>query len=230
MAVVMGAWYIQWRWTSSINFDALWIALPLIVAETGAFIGLVLFVFTIWRVDDVEQQTPPDCITQCHSGENRDPNPVSVDVFFPTFDEDVDLVRLSLRDAAQIHYPYDITIKIHVLDDGNRLEMRQLAEEMGCNYITRSNNIGFKAGNMRNAMEQTSGDFILICDADTRPFPTILEQTLGYFRDPDVAWVQTPQWFFDLPEGRRLPDALAGRFGVHGAHVGSAMQTVACDN
>ena len=55
MAIVTGAWYIQWRWTSSINFDALWIALPLIIAETGAYIGLVLFVFTIWRVDDVEQ-------------------------------------------------------------------------------------------------------------------------------------------------------------------------------
>ena len=226
IAVITGAWYIQWRWTSSINIDALWIALPLIVAETGAYIGLVLFVFTIWRVDDTEKKSPPSCITQCHSGENRAPAPVSVDVFFPTYDEDVDLVRLSLQDAANIHYPHDIKIKIHVLDDGNRPEMRSLAEEMGCNYITRNNNIGFKAGNMRNAMEQTSGDFIVICDADTRPFPTILEQTLGYFRDPDVAWVQTPQWFFDLPEGKRLPDKLANKFGDRGTKLGRAVEKI----
>lgn len=224
MAIVTGAWYIQWRWTSSINFDALWIALPLIIAETGAYIGLVLFVFTIWRVDDVEQRSPPFCITQCSSGERRDPALVSVDVFFPTYDEDIDLVRLSLQAAANIRYPHNINIRTHVLDDGNRPQMKALATEMGCNYITRDNNIGFKAGNMRNAMEQTSGDFILICDADTRPFPTILENTLGYFRDPDVAWVQTPQWFFDLPEGKRLPDALQKRLGKRGQRLGSFVE------
>lgn len=206
--------------------DALWIAIPLILAETGAYIGLILFAFSVWRVDDVQPRSAPACISECHSGENRHPGPVSVDVFFPTYDEDVDLVRLSLRDAAKIRYPHDINIKIHVLDDGNRPQMKQLAHEMGCNYITRDNNIGFKAGNMRNAMEQTSGDFILICDADTRPFPTILENTLGYFRDPNVAWVQTPQWFFDLPEGRRLPESLAQRFGVAGRRIGLAVERI----
>jgi len=196
----------------------------LLLAETGAYIGLILFVFSIWSVDDVEPKDAPACITECHSGENRQKAPVSVDVFFPTFDEDVELVRLSLADAANIRYPHDINIKVHVLDDGNRPQMKQLAQEMGCNYITRDNNIGFKAGNMRNAMEQTGGDFILICDADTRPFPTILENTLGYFRDPDVAWVQTPQWFFDLPEGKRLPDALAKRFGEKGDRFGRRIE------
>ena len=224
IAVVTGAWYIQWRWTSSLNFDALWVALPLVIAETGAYIGLVLFVFTIWKTEDYERKAPPECITECNSGENRDPGPVSVDVFFPTYDEDVDLVKLSLIDANNIVYPHDIRIKVHILDDGNRPAMQELAAEMGCNYITRTNNAGFKAGNMRNAMEQTSGDFILICDADTRPFPTILQNTLGYFRDPDVAWVQTPQWFFDLPEGRRLPTVLQSWFGNGGAKVGHGVE------
>ncbi|MBD4382392.1 glycosyltransferase, partial [Xanthomonas citri pv. citri] len=71
-------------------------------------------------------------------------------------------------------------------------------------YITRQSNIGYKAGNLRNGLEHTDGDFLIICDADTRVFPTLLSHTLGYFRDPDVAWVQTPQWFFDLPEGEDL--------------------------
>jgi len=226
VAIVSGAWYIQWRWSSSINFDALWIAIPLLLAETGAYIGLILFAFTIWRIDDIQAKEPPACITECHSGENRQQMPVSVDVFFPTFDEDVELVRLSLSDAEKITYPHKINIKVHVLDDGNRVEMKQLAEEMGCNYITRDNNIGFKAGNMRNAMEQTGGDFILICDADTRPFPSILENTLGYFRDPDVAWVQTPQWFFDLPEGKRLPEYMAKKFGDTGDRVGRYIERI----
>lgn len=71
--------------------------------------------------------------------------------------------------------------RIHVLDDGKRAEMRRVAEQEGVNYLSRENNIGFKAGNLRNGLEHTDGDFIVICDADTRVFPSILTDTLGYF-------------------------------------------------
>ncbi len=221
IAVFTGAWYLHWRWTSSLNFEALWFSIPLVVAETGAYIGMLFYVFNIWHVADTRKQSAPACISECYSPTDVSSSvqrPLLVDVFFPTYDEEESLVRLSLEDAKKISYPHSIDIRIHVLDDGNRPTMRALADELGCNYITRDNNIGFKAGNMRNAMEQTSGDFIVICDADTRPFPTILEHTLGYFKDPNVAWVQTPQWFFDLPEGRPLSDVLA-RFGSTGRVV-----------
>lgn len=235
IAIVTGAWYLQWRWTSSLNFDALWFSIPLVLAETCAYIGLLLYVFNIWHVADTDKKPAPGCISECQlsvdSSNAHKPGtdksivrrPISVDVFFPTYDEDESLVRLSLEDANKITYPHDIDIRIHVLDDGNRPAMRALAEEQGCNYITRDNNIGFKAGNLRNAMEQTIGDFIVICDADTRPFPTLLENTLGYFTDPDVAWVQTPQWFFDLPEAQPVSSILA-RFGQPGKLAGRAFK------
>lgn len=89
-------------------------------------------------------------------------------------------------------YPFPIDYRIHVLDDGRRPEMKAVCEEEGVNYISRQTNIGFKAGNLRNGLEQTDGDFIVICDADTRVFPTLLSHTLGYFRDPDVAWYRHP--------------------------------------
>ncbi len=226
MAVVIGAWYIEWRWTESLNFEALWFALPLVLAETGAFIGLVLFSFNLWRTEDVQQNSAPGCITEVIGSIEDKPRRLSIDVFFPTYDEEPELVRLSIEDALSIRYPHPINMKIHVLDDGKRPEMQALAEELGCNYITRSSNIGFKAGNMRNAMEQTSGDFILICDADTRPFPTILEHTMGYFRDPDVAWVQTPQWFFDLPEGIPLTEWCRRKIGKPGVIGGRLIEKI----
>ena len=227
IAVFTGAWYLQWRWTSSLNMEALWFSIPLVVAETGAYIGLLFYVFNIWHVSDTEKKQPPACISECHASDDSTVvnRPVSVDIFFPTYDEDESLVRLSLTDALRISYPHRIDIRIHVLDDGNRPTMRALAKELKCNYITRDNNIGFKAGNLRNAMEQTSGDFIVICDADTRPFPTLLENTLGYFTDPEVAWVQTPQWFFDIPEAQPVSEVL-GRFGAPGRVVGSALKKV----
>ena len=230
IAVVTGAWYLQWRWTSSLNFDALWFSIPLVLAETCAYIGLLLYVFNIWHVADTGKKPAPACISECHAKSDKPgadkslvKRLISVDVFFPTYDEDESLVRLSLEDAGRITYPHDINIRIHVLDDGNRPAMRALAEELGCNYITRDNNIGFKAGNLRNAMEQTVGDFIVICDADTRAFPTLLENTLGYFTDPDVAWVQTPQWFFDLPDAQAV-DTILARFGKPGRLAGRAFK------
>lgn len=229
IALALGAWYIVWRWTHSINVDALWFAVPLLFAETCAYLGLILFAFNLWKVEDTPQQSPPRFISECvremddlHSAER----PLAIDVFFPTYNEDVELVRMGIRDAKAMHYPHPIDIAIHVLDDGKREEMRQVAEEEKVNYITRNNNIGFKAGNLRNAMEQTFGDFIVICDADTRPFPTLLSHTLGYFRDPNVAWVQTPQWFFDLTSGERLKSWMLRRFSYAGYVVGAAVEAV----
>jgi cellulose synthase (UDP-forming) len=225
VALVLGADYIWWRWTASLNFDALWFAIPLVVAETLAYIGLVLFAFNLWKTRDVPQQPPPRSIGECTADAAGD-RPVAVDVFITTYNEDEELVRLSIRDAKKVSYPHPIDLRIHILDDGRRPLMQQVAQQEGVDYISRTNNIGFKAGNLRNAMEHTSGDFIAICDADTRLFPTFLEHTLGYFRDPDVAWVQTPQWFYDLPEGTRLPDWLAGRRGRFGRWLGRLVERV----
>jgi cellulose synthase (UDP-forming) len=58
-----------------------------------------------------------------------------------------------------------------------------------------------KAGNLNNALLQTQGELILILDADQVPQPTILDRTLGYFRDPRMAFVQTPQPFYNIPPG-----------------------------
>ena len=226
IAMSLGAWYLWWRWTVSLNPDALWYAIPLAIAETASYLGLGLFVFNLWKVQDYEQKPPPTQLSDIVAELYTDDRPLKVDVFFPTYNEDEELVRLSIQDAKKITYPYPIEISIHVLDDGKRATMRQVAEEEGVNYLSRSSNIGFKAGNLRNAMEQTHGDFIVICDADTRPFPTILEHTLGYFRDPNVAWVQTPQWFYDLPEGKCLPDFLRQYFHTAGYCLGKGIESL----
>jgi cellulose synthase (UDP-forming) len=149
-----------------------------------------------------------------------------VDVFLPTYTEDPEMTRYSIRDANALKYPHPIDIRVHVLDDGNRAEMRKVALEEGVNYLTRQTNIGYKAGNLRNGMEQTDGDFLVILDSDTRVFPTLLQSTLGYFRDPDLAWVQTPQWFYDIPEGETLDQVGARYLGQFGATVGAGIQRV----
>jgi cellulose synthase (UDP-forming) len=225
-SLVFGTWYIGWRWVASINYDALWFAIPLLIAETGSFIGLVLFTVNLWSAKSPLPGRLPVSIRDCVDDPDTPDRPLSVDVFFATYSEDPELVRLGLQDAKRIRYPHPINLQVHVLDDGKRPAMEAVAREEGVNYITRSDNVGFKAGNLRNAMTSTSGDFILICDADMRPFPTFLEETLGYFRDPKVAWVQTPQWFYDVPPGVPLPATLGKWLGGVGRGLGRAFERV----
>lgn len=222
MTIMLGGWYLWWRWSFSLNPNAMWFSVPVVIAESCAFIGLLLYFHNLWSVNDTAPAAAPMIRSDVISGGGK--SLVSVDVFLPTYNEDPELTRYSIRDAKAMTYPYPIDIKIYILDDGRRSEMKKVAQEEGVHYITRASNAGYKAGNLRNGMEQTVGDFLVILDSDTRPFPTLLEHTLGYFRDPRVAWVQTPQWFYDIPQGQPLDQVLHSYLGRFGARAGLLIQ------
>jgi cellulose synthase (UDP-forming) len=227
-AVALGVWYLTWRWTSSVNWAQWYVGVPLVVAETLAFIGTILFFASTSKTVDTPMQAPPGRLSDIQETPAESDRPLTVDLFIPTYNEDPELVRISIRDAKRMEYPHQIELLIHVLDDGKRAEMRQVTDEEGVGYITRTSNVGYKAGNLRNALENTHGDLLVICDADTRVFPQFLARTLGYFRDRKVAWVQTPQWFYDLEEGTPLPQWMAKRLhlGRMGRALGRAVEAV----
>lgn len=223
-SLVFGGWYLWWRWTESLNTSALWFSLPLVIAETLAYFGLVLFTINIWTDKSPKPGTLPRTLRDLTDDQLASERPIIVDVFFATYNEDPEIVRKGLKAAQNLQYPYPIDLRVHVLDDGRRPAMAEVAGAEGVNYITRSDNIGYKAGNLRNAMGQTAGDLVVICDADTIPLPTLLTETLGYFRDPKMAWVQTPQWFWDVPPGVPLTASLARRFGSVGGKIGRTIE------
>lgn len=196
LAVLAGVNYVVWRWLDSVNWSAWWIAVPLVVAETYSVIDTFFFALTMWRV-------------KIRSGPEAPPEG-TVDVFITTYDEPVDLVLTTARAAKAIRYPHSTWI----LDDGARPEMREAAEREGLGYVTRTEDWvdkprHAKAGNLNNALFLTEGEFLLILDADQIPEPQILDNTLGYFADPRVALVQTPQFFSNVddadPLGNQAP-------------------------
>lgn len=192
LTALLGINYITWRWLFSVHWSAWWIAVPLILAETYSMIDSLLFGMTMWRLK--ERGDPPA------------PDPeATVDVFITTYNEPVELVRDTAVAAVAIRHPH----RTWILDDGNRPEMQALAEELGIGWITRSPEwVGMprhaKAGNLNNALLATDGEFLLILDADQIPVPEILDRTLGYFTDDEVALVQTPQYFVNVPESDPL--------------------------
>src|SRR5205085_8077669 len=58
-------------------------------------------------------------------------------------------------------------------------------------YLHRSNREGYKAGALQAGMEQASGEFIAIFDADFVPHPDFLRRTVDHFADPRIGMVQT---------------------------------------
>ncbi len=184
----LGLYYLTWRYTDSINWHFWPLALLLLAAETFSYIDTLLLGTTMWRWR--RRGAPP-----------RPRGDETVDVFITTYNEPVEVVRATVRAAVAITHPH----RTFVLDDGESAELRAMAEEEGAHYIVRGDawqgrERHAKAGNLNNALYQTDGAFILIQDADQIPHPAILDRTLGYFRDPSVAFVQTPQWFRNVPE------------------------------
>jgi len=137
----------------------------------------------------------------------REPPPprpgLRVDVFVTTRDEPVAVLRRALLAARGIDYAHQTWL----LDDGDRAEMRRLAAELGCRYIARRENAGGKAGNLNNALRFSSAELVAVFDAHHAPAKDFLLETLGYFADPHVGFVQTPQDFYNLDsyEHRRSP-------------------------
>src|SRR5205807_2131212 len=67
--------------------------------------------------------------------------------------------------------------------------------QVGARYIRRPNRHGYKAGALNYALTVTPEDvdFIAVIDADYLVEPDFLRETVGYFADPELAWIQTPQ-------------------------------------
>ncbi|OFI38745.1 cellulose synthase [Arthrobacter sp. SW1] len=192
LTVLTGLVYIVWRWTSSLNWAAWWISVPLVLAETYMLADVALFALTVARARRRPEPPAP-------------PVGASVDVFITSYNEPVDLVLATALAAKGIRYPHHTWI----LDDGNRFELARAAEQHGIGYVTRGPEWSgrprhAKAGNLNNALLRTSGEFFLVLDADQVPSPDILDRTLGYFSDPLVAFVQTPQYFTNVPDGDPL--------------------------
>jgi cellulose synthase (UDP-forming) len=138
----------------------------------------------------------------------------TVDVFVPSYNESKSILEVTLMAALQMRYPAD-KLKVYLCDDGGtdqkcetgspesrqaakrrRQELTELCEELGANYLTRPKNRSAKAGNLNEAFKRTTGELLVIFDADHMPTEDFLEKTIGLFsRDPKLFLVQTPHFF-----------------------------------
>jgi glycosyl transferase family 2 len=142
----------------------------------------------------------------------RDPVPVTPEpgtrvAFLTTFvpgKEPMNMVRATLEGAVRVRHHG--VLDIWLLDEGDDPAARGLCAELGVRHFTRRgvarwnlpsgpHRARTKHGNY-NAWLDAHGDeydFFASVDTDHVPLPEYLERMLGYFRDPDIAFVVGPQ-------------------------------------
>lgn len=181
--------YMWWRTTQTLHFDnplAAGLGIGLYMAELYAWLILVLgYVQCVWPLDRKVREIsgPPETWP-------------TVDIFIPTYNETLELVQDTVFGAMDQDYPPD-RFKVYILDDGRRPEFEEFARKVGCGYITRTDNKHAKAGNLNNAIPQTTGELLCIFDADHVATRAFLQLTVGWFQaDPKLALMQTPHYFY----------------------------------
>ncbi|MCD4506462.1 UDP-forming cellulose synthase catalytic subunit [Chromobacterium piscinae] len=197
-SIAVSTRYIWWRVTSTINDDSwpnLIAGLVLLSAELYAWLVLLLGFFqSSWMLEREVVPLPVDTALW-----------PSVDVFIPIYNEPLRVLKPTVFAAMSMDWPPG-KLRVHILDDGTRDEIREFAKQAGVGYIVRREHKHAKAGNINHALGVTDASFVAIFDCDHIPTRSFLHNTMGGFlKDDKLALVQTPHHFFsDDPFERNL--------------------------
>lgn len=123
--------------------------------------------------------------------------------------ESLDLLHKCLPAMVKAHYKHDTWL----LDEGHSPEVQAICDRYGVLYFSRK---GVSVYNTKNGgkFTKTKGgnhnswydmygnayDIVAQIDTDFVPKKTFLTKTLGYFKDPEVAFVGTPQVYGNTRE------------------------------
>lgn len=213
--------YFYWRTFNTLNLDEgflnAFLSVLLYLAELYSIIILLLGSFISLRL--LNRESIP--ITK------REEYP-TVDVFIPTYNEPVEIVKVTALAAVSMDYPPE-KFNVYILDDGGTAQklsdpdpekrkenierarqLKEFVQQVGGNlhYLTRERNLHAKAGNINEALKKTNGELILILDCDHVPAEDFLKRTVGFFNQyPNMFLVQTPHSFYN-------PDPLEKNLGI----------------
>ena len=118
--------------------------------------------------------------------------------------EPLEMVRRTLSAAREIRY--DGTLDVWLLDEGDDPAVRRMCAELGVQHFSRAGVARWnqtagrykaktKHGNYNAWLDDHADayDLWVSVDCDHVPLPNFAERLLGYFHDPDVAFVVGPQ-------------------------------------
>jgi len=206
LAIALSVIYLLWRIFFTIpwraNIFTLIFALLLVISEIlSNSTGFILIFFRMLSTKKKMDLVIPDY-------NPKQPLP-AIDVIIVTHNESVDLLRKTINAATYLEYPDKSKVHVVVADDGNRPEVKALAEHYHIQYSGMENNKQAKSGNINHTLEKLDSPLFTIFDTDMIPFSSFLRNTVPLFTenfqqlidDPDntepLGFVQTPQSFYN---------------------------------
>lgn len=139
--------------------------------------------------------------------------------------EPVDLLHACLPAMMKADYPHDTWI----LDEGNSPEVKAVCELYGVNHFSRHGVSEYNMPDGKFAAKTKGGnhnswydaygdsyDFVAQIDTDFVPERTFLTKTLGYFKDPQIAFVGTPQIYGNINDSFIARGAAEQQYSFYG--------------
>lgn len=161
--------------------------LPLFVLLSTFFWYGIFRVILIW-INYLNITKPPEVPTPKEG--------LSVAIFTTSAPgEPLSMFLKTFEALKNVTYPH----QTYLLDSTKDVAFKKLAEEYDVKYLDLANLPGAKAGKINKALELTKEEFILILDPDHIVFPNFLDQTLGFFKDEKVGFVQVSQGYYNQP-------------------------------
>ena len=165
----------------------------LLLLETfGLCLMLAYQFYALEHVTGRDQPQPPSVVSV-----PEEQLPV-VAIQVASYNEPVGVVKDSLESVLALDYPTDRRI-IQLLDDSTdpatHEELARFCAGRGIEFRHRPERRGFKAGALNDglAVLPPNVELLAIIDSDYTVAPEFLRNVVGHFRDPSVAFVQTPQ-------------------------------------
>lgn len=126
-------------------------------------------------------------------------------ILIATFNEPAEVVEKTLIAASLT--AAKAGAKVVLLDDSTdqaaAAALKDLAKVYNADYIHRTTRRGFKAGAMNDWLKTTDCKYFTVLDADQRPLPEFLVETLSLLEDdPSLAFVQVPQIYTNTDVSR----------------------------
>jgi cellulose synthase (UDP-forming) len=143
-----------------------------------------------WHITETKEITPPKGLRVAF-----------LTTIVPS-NESLSLLHQCLPAMVNADYPHDTWL----LDEGNSPEVKAICEQYGVFHFSRFRRRLYntrkgkfvkktKGGNHNSWYENFDADYDIVAQIDTDfvPQANFLTKTLGYFRDPNIAFVGTPQ-------------------------------------
>ena len=193
LTIITSSVYLFWRIFFTIPWNAGILqaagGIILVLAETVTTLGMTELMVSRMKYSGCEIPLP----------DIRDSQFPEVDVLIATHNEPEELLYKTVNACTFLEYPDRSKVHVYVCDDGNRAEIKEMAEHLGAGYLGLADNTHAKSGNYNNALAHTSSPLLATFDADMIPRRTFLMKTVPYFFVPGkrIGLVQTPQSFYN---------------------------------